>query len=61
MNKNHFDSWSEDSCNTPKRDSETEMHLFDIAFILNRCFRRGIHPGAVCKAPKNISSMDAEH
>ena len=39
------------------------MHLFDfdLAVTLIRTFRRGIHPGAVCYIPKNISSMGAEH
>ena len=34
---------------------------FDLAVTLIRSFRCGIHPGALCHSPKNISSRDAEH
>ena len=47
----------------PNEDSNTKCTYltFDLAVTLIRSFRRGIHPGALCHTPKNISSMDAEH
>ena len=61
-NKNELDSiYSKVKTLMTIRIRKCTYLTFDLAVTLIRSFRRGIHPGALCHTPKNISSMDAEH
>ena len=50
-NKNDLDN-TYSNVKNPNDESNTKMHLFDLAVTLIRSFRCGIHPWPLCHTPK---------